>query len=65
MRALGVESDKEIISRITYDLTDTRMLNIIRPSCMLSVDEEGKQIRTREEAIDYLIEKLKRNKRLI
>jgi DNA-directed RNA polymerase II subunit RPB2 len=64
MRALGVESDKEIISRITYDLTDTRMLNIIRPSCMLSVDEEGKQIRTREEAIDYLIEKLKRNKRI-
>ena len=64
MRALGVESDKEIISRITYDLTDTRMLNIIRPSCMLSVDEEGNQIRTREEAIDYLIEKLKRNKRI-
>ena len=64
MRALGVESDKEIISRITYDLTDTRMLNIIRPSCMLSVDEDGNQIRTREEAIDYLIEKLKRNKRI-
>jgi DNA-directed RNA polymerase II subunit RPB2 len=64
MRALGVESDKEIISRITYDLTDTRMLNIIRPSCMLSVDDEGNQIRTREEAIDYLIEKLKRNKRI-
>jgi len=64
MRALGVESDKEIISRITYDLTDTRMLNIIRPSCMLSVDEEGNQIRTREGAIDYLIEKLKRNKRI-
>ena len=64
MRALGVESDKEIISRITYDLTDTRMLNIIRPSCMLSVDEEGTQIRTKEEAIDYLIEKLKRNKRI-
>ena len=64
MRALGVESDKEIISRITYDLTDTKMLNIIRPSCMLSVDEEGNQIRTREGAIDYLIEKLKRNKRI-
>jgi DNA-directed RNA polymerase II subunit RPB2 len=64
MRALGIESDKEIISRITYDLSDTRMLNIIRPSCMLSVDEEGAQIRTREEAINYLIEKLKRNKRI-
>jgi DNA-directed RNA polymerase II subunit RPB2 len=64
MRALGIESDKEIISRITYNLTDTRMLNIIRPSCMLSVDDEGNQIRTREEAIDYLIEKLKRNKRI-
>ena len=64
MRALGIESDKEIISRITYDLSDTRMLNIIRPSCMLSVDEEGTQIRTREEAINYLIEKLKRNKRI-
>ena len=64
MRALGVEEDQRIISYITYDLQDTKMLNHIRPSIMSSIDENGNPIRTKEEAIEYLITKLKRNKRI-
>ena len=64
MRALGVEEDQRIISHITYDLTDTKMLNMVRPSTISSTDEEGNQIRSKEEAIEYLIGKLKRNKRI-
>ena len=64
MRALGVEADQNIISYITYDLEDTKMLNLIRPSVAFSNDDEGNPIRTKEEAIEYLITKLKRNKRI-
>jgi len=64
MRALSVEEDQRIISYITYDLEDTKMLNSIRPSIISSVDENGNPIRTKEEAIEYLITKLKRNKRI-
>ena len=64
MRALGVEEDQRIISYITYDLEDTKMLNMIRPSIINSVDENNNPIRTKEEAIEYLITKLKRNKRI-
>ena len=64
MRALGVEEDQRIISYITYDLDDTKMLNMIRPSIINSVDENNNPIRTKEEAIEYLITKIKRNKRI-
>jgi DNA-directed RNA polymerase II subunit RPB2 len=64
MRALGVEADQNIISYCTYDLNDTKMLNYIRPSVAFSTDENGVPIRTKEEAIEYLITKLKRNKRI-
>lgn len=64
MRALGIESDQNIISYITYDLEDTKMLNLIRPSVTNSIDEFGNLIRTKEEAVEYLITKLKKNKRI-
>ena len=64
MRALGVESDQDIISYITYDLEDTKMLNLVRASVANCVDEAGVAIRTKEEATEYLITKLKRNKRI-
>ena len=64
MRALGVEVDQHIISYITYDLEDTKILNMIRPSVSFSTDENGNFIRTKEEAIEYIITKLKRNKRI-
>ena len=64
MRALGVEEDQRIISHITYDLEDTQMLNLLRPSVIHSMDENSNVIRTKEEAIEYLITKLRRNKRI-
>ena len=64
MRALGIESDQSIISYITYNLEDTKMLNLIRPSISLSVDENNNPIRTKEESIEYLINKLKKHKRI-
>ncbi len=64
MRALGVEADQNIISHITYDLDDIKMLNLIRPSVSFSMDDEGTPIKSKEEAIEYLITRLKRNKRI-
>jgi DNA-directed RNA polymerase II subunit RPB2 len=64
MRALGVEADKNIISYLTYDLNDTKMLNLLRPSISNCTDEFGNIIKTKEEAIEYLISRLKKNKRI-
>lgn len=64
MRALGVETDENIISYITYNLEDTKMLNLIRPSVSNSLDDNDHIIRTKEEATEYLINKLRRNKRI-
>ena len=40
------------------------MLNLLRPSVINSIDEAGNTIKTKEEAIEYLITKLKKNKRI-
>jgi DNA-directed RNA polymerase II subunit RPB2 len=64
MRALGVEADQNIINYITYNLEDTPMLNMIRASITNCADELDNPIRTKEEAIEYLITKLKKNKRI-
>ena len=64
MRALGLESDQEIIANICYNLDDIKMLNLLRPSMMNSHDEEGNVIKTKEEAINYLINKLNKTKRI-
>jgi len=63
-KAMGLETDQDIISNITYDLEDTKMLNLLRPSIAFCLDDEGNYIRTKEEAIQYLITKLKRNRRI-
>ena len=65
MRALGIESDKDIISYLTYDLDDIKMLNLLRPSVTNSVDEYNNIIKTKESAIEYLITKLKKSKRIL
>jgi DNA-directed RNA polymerase II subunit RPB2 len=64
IRALGVETDREIIARITNNLEDVRMINILRNSLEQSIDEEGKYIRTKEEAIHYLINKMKAGRKV-
>jgi len=64
MRALGLESDIDIISNITYNMEDVEILNLLRPSIIFSTDENGVMIRTKEEAYNYMITKLKRNRRI-
>ena len=64
MRAMGLESDMDIIANITYNLEDIEMLNILRPSISMSVDENDVPIKSKEEAYNYLITKLKKNKRI-
>jgi DNA-directed RNA polymerase II subunit RPB2 len=64
MRALGIETDELIVKFITYNLEDNQMLNLLRPSIINSVDDENNSILTKEDAIEYLITKLKRNKRI-
>ena len=61
-RAFGIESDQDIISRITYDLDDVKMINLLRSSMEYSTDDNGAPIRTKEEAIEYLSSKLRRNR---
>ena len=63
-RALGLESDKEIIENITYDLTDTAMINLLRPSLEASKTDKDIDIKTKDDAYNYLITKLKRNRRI-
>ena len=64
MRALGLESDELIISHLTYNLKDIKMLNLIRASASGSVDDEKNMIRTKEEAYEYLMARLRKNKRI-
>lgn len=58
-RALGLESDRKIIDFITYDEHDTDMIDIIRASLDSCVNDKGVKIASQEEAIEYLIPKLR------
>lgn len=64
MRAMGLESDMDIIANITYNIDDVEMINMLRPSVSMCMDENEIIIKTKEEAVNYLITKLKRNKRI-
>lgn len=57
-RALGVETDRDIINCITYDETNILLGNIIKAGLNKSTNKKGK-INTREKAYDYLIDQLK------
>ena len=63
MRALGLENDHDIISNITFNMEDIKMINILRPSINFCQDENGNIIKTKEEAINYLITKINKSKR--
>lgn len=58
-RALGVQSDKDIINCTTYDESDKYMINIVRDSLNDCKNEKGIKITTKEEAYDFLINKIK------
>lgn len=61
-RALGIESDRDIVEMCCYDITDTHMVELLRASLTTCVndnlDSEPK-IQTQESAIDYLVTKVK------
>jgi DNA-directed RNA polymerase II subunit RPB2 len=64
MRALGLESDQAIIANFCYSLDNIKMKNLLRPSMINSNDEDGNPIKTKEEAINYLVTKLNKTKRI-
>jgi DNA-directed RNA polymerase II subunit RPB2 len=59
LRALGVQSDHDIINMIITDDNDNDMIDTLRVSLEQCVNEEGQKIQTVEQAYDYLINKLK------
>jgi len=58
LRALGLETDREIINFIVENMEDTQMINILILSLKLSKTEGTKIILTKEDAINYLITKV-------
>mgnify|MGYP000476366140 CR=1 FL=1 len=58
-RALGFESDRDIINYITYDENDSDMVDIIRISLDACKNDKGTKISSQEEAFDYLIPKMR------
>mmetsp|Transcript_70577 Transcript_70577/g.188361 ORF Transcript_70577/g.188361 Transcript_70577/m.188361 type:complete len:1176 (-) Transcript_70577:60-3587(-) len=51
-RALGIESDREVLEHIVYNLEDMQMMEALRPS--LDEAAQGKELNTREAALDYI-----------
>jgi DNA-directed RNA polymerase II subunit RPB2 len=69
-RVLGFETDQDIIKYIVYDNIDTNMINMIKPSLNNSLleiykDDNGieHQIMTKEDAENYLIQKMKTSRK--
>ena len=59
MKALGLETDKDIVDRIVGDDTDIEMINLVRTSLDNCRNEKNIKIKTSQQAIDYLITKMK------
>ena len=68
-RALGIISDNDIIKYCTHDDTDTDMINVLRYSlddglyAKISDEAKPKEIRTQEDAINFLMARLKNTKK--
>jgi len=58
-RALGIESDREIIDYIVSDKNDADMIDIVVRSIRLATDDKGVQIKTQSDAINYLSNKIR------
>lgn len=59
IRALGIESDRDIVNYVTYDENDTDMINLIRLSLDDTVDDDGNKIMTQDDALEYMTTKMK------
>lgn len=69
-RALGLVSDSDITRYISYDISDTEMINLVRFSMDSAVpdpskpeSDANKKIKTQKEALDFLITKIRQSKR--
>jgi DNA-directed RNA polymerase II subunit RPB2 len=63
IRALGIETDKDIINYIVGNNSDVDMINIIRISLESTETENKIKITTQEEAINYMINKIRSYKK--
>jgi DNA-directed RNA polymerase II subunit RPB2 len=59
LKALGLRTDKNIIEYTTYDVNDTDMIEVIRHSLDGCKTDKGVKISTQEDAVDYLLTKIK------
>jgi len=59
LKALGIESDKDIINYCVYDHNDNDMINIVRLSLENAKDVKDKKIVTQLDALNYLTTHLK------
>jgi len=60
MRALGIESDQDIINYTVYDTKDVDMINLVRVSLENCKDEATNlKLLSQEDAINYLISKIR------
>lgn len=48
-RALGLETEQDIVEHVCYDVDDTAMVDMLRPSLI-----EGFELPTRQEALNYI-----------
>lgn len=62
-RALGIESDGDIIGYTVYDENDEAMINEIIMALNNSKTDKGKRILTRDDAIEFLTTKIRVTKR--
>lgn len=58
-RALGIASDKEIVEYIVHDHEDNEMISRVLKALELSVDDNGLRINTQVDAINYLVKKIR------
>lgn len=59
LRALGIESDRDIIDYIVYNEKDLDMINMIRMSLDATINDKGVKVQTQEDAIEYLLTKMR------
>lgn len=59
IRAMGVDTDKDIVNYISNDPTDIEMINLIRQGLDNAIDDDGNKIMTTENAINYMVDKIK------
>lgn len=69
-RALGIVTDNDIIKYCVYDMNDIEMVNLLSTSIKYSifdptkpVSESNRPIKTQDDAITYLVSKLKQTKK--